>query len=155
MEPLSVIGAASSIISIVDIATRCISSLRSLQQQWKGADITVSLLVGQLTTLKTALDQIYEWMTTILDGESQHHQLVMDLDASLKSCKLLVSFIDGHITSLKRDNTNRLIFTSKAKTMWKDSGIQGCANHLHHQTTALNLLLTAVNWFEMSFSSAS
>ena len=115
MEPLSVIGAASSIISIVDIATRCISSLRSLQQQWKGADITVSLLVGQLTTLKTALDQIHEWMTTILDGESQH----------------------------------------QAKTMWKDSGIQGCANHLHHQTTALNLLLTAVNWFGMSFPSAS
>lgn len=146
MEPLSIVGTASSIVSIIDIATRCISSLRALQQRWVGADWTVNLLVGQLVTVKAALDQIREWSDTNLSKEPQHHQLVMDLDTSLESCRLLISVIDSHVSGLEWDEANALTFGSKAKAVWKDQSTQDCVNHLHHQTVALNLLLTALNW---------
>lgn len=147
MDPLSIVGAASSIVSILDIAMRCIGSLRILQQRWYEADWTVSLLVGQLTTLKVALEQIHEWIASSLDPVPQHYQLVLDLDASLESCHLLVSIIDRHVSSLHWDHIDALTFASKAKTVWKDQSIQDCVNHLYHQTAALNLLLTAINWF--------
>jgi len=148
MEPLSIVGAVSSIVTIVEVATRCISSLRALQQRWTGADWTVNLLVGQLVTLKAALDQIREWSAENLSTEPQHHQLVMDLDTSLESCRILISVIDSHVSSLEWDEADTLTFESKAKAVWKDQRIQDCMNHLHHQTAALNLLLTALNWLD-------
>jgi len=155
MEPLSIVGAVSSIVSIIDVATRCISSLRALQQRWTGADWTVNLLVGQLVTLKAALDQIREWSATNLSTEPQHHQLVMDLDTSLESCRLLISVIDSHVSSLEWDEADTLTFESKMKAVWKDQSIQNCMNHLHHQTAALNLLLTALNWSDLISSLSS
>lgn len=146
MEPLSIVGAVSSIVAIIEVATRCISSLRALQQRWTGADWTVNLLVLQLATLKAALDQIREWSAENLSTEPQHHQLVMDLDTSLESCKILIAVIDSHVSTLKWDEADTLMFESKAKAVWKDQSIQDCVNHLHHQTAALTLLLTALNW---------
>jgi len=146
MEPLSIVGAVSSIVAITEVATRCISSLRTLQQRWTGADWTVNLLVGQLATLKAALFQIREWSAENLSTEPQHHQLVMDLDTSLESCKILIAVIDSHVSTLEWDEADTLTFESKAKAVWKDQSIQDCVNHLHHQTAALTLLLTALNW---------
>jgi len=148
MEPLSIVGAVSSIVSIIDVATRCISSLRALQQRWTGADWTVNLLVGQLVTLKAALDQIHGWSAKDLGTGPRHHQLVMDLDTSLESCRLLVSVIDSQVSSLNWDEADTLTFESKAKAVWKDQSIQTCVIHLHHQAAALNLLLTALNWLD-------
>ena len=146
MDPFSIVGAASSIVNLLDIASRCIVSLRELQQRWSGVDWTVGLLVGQLATFRAALEQIHEWIASSLDAAPQHHQLVMDLDAALGSCHLLISVIDNHVSSLQWRDADELTFASKAKMVWRDQDIQSCVNHLHHQTAALNLLLTALNW---------
>ena len=58
MEPISAIGLGASVIGTLDIVTRTTSALRQLQQRWKSADMTVSLLVAELTTLKAVLNQI-------------------------------------------------------------------------------------------------
>ena len=146
MDPLSVLGAAGAVVGIIDVATRSINSLRRLQQQWSGADLTVSLLVGQLNTLNAALNQISEWMSTSLETVPQHHQLTIDLDASLESCKTLILFIDSHLSRLEWDDTNTLSLESKFRALLKDQSITDCVNHLHGQIAALNLLLTALNW---------
>ena len=147
MEPLSILGAASSIVSIIDIASRCISSLHALQQRWKDADITVALIMGQISTLKAALEQISQWMHTDADTLLSHYQLVMDLELALHSSRLSITFIHDHVTTLMRDKYNELTFRSKARAMAQDNMVQQCVKHLNNQTVALNLLLTALNWY--------
>ena len=91
---MDVVSVAASVIGIVDVITRSVNSLLDLQTRFKKADLTVSLLIGQLSTLKAALNQISEWITTSLITVPQHHQLVMDLTVSLKSCKFLILLLD-------------------------------------------------------------
>ena len=148
MEALAIFGAASSIISSIDMATRCINSLRALKQRWDDTDLTITLLIGHVTTLKAALGQISSLMshTSPLDN-----QLVADLGQSLESCVILITFIDEHISSLLTDQNGELRFRSKTRAVLEDSLIQGCIGHLHNQTVALNLLLTALTWYYLSF----
>lgn len=154
MEALTILGAASSVISVLDVATRCIHSLRAFKQHWDDTDMTVTLLIGQISTLKAALSQISEWMSTSTGAAPQHHQLIMDLEVSLHSCRLLIAFIDDHLSSLILDHHNELMFKSRARAMLQDRGIKDCVNHLNNQTAALNLLLTALNWY-MTFHAMS
>ena len=145
MDPVSVIGLAGSIFGIVDVATRSISALRALQQRWKTADLTISLLISQLSTLRAALSRIEGWILTSLDAV-QHYQLVMDLEASLESCETLLLFIDGQISYLAWNDSNALSLESKIKAVLQDKTVKECATHLANQSTAINLLLTAMNW---------
>lgn len=145
MDPVSAIGLASSLLGIIDVAARSISALRALQQRWKVADLTISLLISQLTTLKATLNQIKEWISTSLNS-IQHYQLVIDLGASLESCETLLLFIDGQLSHLDFNDSNDLSIESKIKVALQDKAVKECATHLVNQSTALNLLLTALNW---------
>ena len=146
MDPVTIIGLAGSVVSIVDIITKCIITLKNLQSQWQSADWTVTAIIGQLTTLKAALNQISEWIATDLATLPQHYQLVLDLEEALGSCKILIVFIDGRLNRLERTNDDSLTFQSRLKATLDEKGIQDSVNHLHNQSSALNLLLTALSW---------
>jgi len=146
MEPVSAIALGASVIGIFDVVTRTISALRKLQQRWISANMTVGALLGQLSTLKAALGQIAKWIETSLVDSIQHHQLVIDLGASLDSCSILVSVMDGYLSELDWDESNSLTFESKTRSVLQDGSMKECISHLSHQSIALNLLLTALNW---------
>lgn len=150
MEPLSILGAAASIAGVVDIASRCISSLYVLRQRWKDADLVVTLMMGQISTLKAALEQISQWMENCADTLSPHYQLLTDLDLALHSSRLSIKFIDDHVTNLVRNEYNELTTKSIARALAQDTTVQECAKHLSNQTGVLNLLLTALNWYATS-----
>lgn len=145
MDAVSAIGLAGSIVGIIEVAARTVSTLRALQQRWKTADLTISLLISQMTTLKAALSQIEDWISTSL-SLIQHHQLVMDLEASLESCETLLLFIDGQMSHFELNDSNALFLESKIKAVLQDNTVKECATHLAHQSTALNLLLTVLSW---------
>lgn len=98
MEPVSAIGLGASVIGTIDVITRSINALRKLQQRWKSTDMTIGLLLGQLSTLKAALDQISNWITQSLEGVPENYQMVIDLEASLDSCNILVSIMASYIS---------------------------------------------------------
>ena len=52
MDHVSVLGAAGSVITIVGVISRTVQSLLDLQARYKKANLTMSLLIGQLSTLK-------------------------------------------------------------------------------------------------------
>ena len=145
MDPVSAIGLAGSIVGVIDVATRSISALHALKQRWNSADLTVSLLISQLTTLKAGLSQIHAWISANLNSV-QHYQLIMDLGTSLESCETLLLFIDGQLKLLNWNEGTSLSYGSKIKLVLQDNTITECATHLANQSTALNLLLTALNW---------
>ena len=146
MDPISIVGLAGSIVSIVDVIAKSIQNLRELQQRWKAADLTVNSLIGQLFTLKTALNQIQTWMSSSLSKEPQNDQLVANLGHSLDSCSYLVTFMYDHLLLLDWTEANNLTLASKIRAVFHDSEVKDCAVYLDRQVNALNLLLTALNW---------
>lgn len=146
MEAIATIGFATAIIQTIDVVARTISTLRKLQVRWKTTDFTISQLIGQLATLKAALNQISNWVSGNVGGCPQDHQLTIDLEASIESCHTLVSFMEDFLSHLGWDEGDNLSFQSKAKALLQDGRVKDCQSHLSHQAVALNLLLTALNW---------
>ncbi len=152
MDPASAISLAGSVFSIVDVVTRMIKSLHELQQRWKAADLTVAILISQLTTLKAALNQIAEWISSSLSAVPQYHQLIIDLEGSLGSCNVLITFMDHHISKLTWTEAKALNFESRVRVVLEDKTTKDCLSHLNNQTNALSLLLTASSWLDLSDS---
>ena len=75
MEVTATIGFATAIIQTIDVVARTINTLRKLQVRWKTTDFAISQLIGQLTALKAALDQISSWVSGIVGRFPQNHQL--------------------------------------------------------------------------------
>lgn len=146
MDPLSGIAVASSILSVIDILTRSLKSLADLQPRFERADFKVSLLIGQLSTLKAALNQINDLVGTSLAGISQHEQLVIDLATSLDCCEAVTVVLDDRLSGLQRNNGGHLATLSKAHFLWEEKEMTDYQNLLNNQINALNLLLTAMQW---------
>lgn len=148
MDPISIIGLAGSIVSIVDVVTKSLKALNELRLRWLEADLTLMLLITQLGTLKAALGQIAEWINSCLATDPhQHYQLIIDLESALSCCKTLITLMDRHISKLEwNDHIDQPIsFERRVRVALKDGAITDCLNHLGNQTNALNLLLTAFN----------
>ena len=69
MDPISIIGLAGSIVSIVDVVTKSLKTLNELRLHRLEADLTLTLLITQLGTLKAALGQIAEWINSCLAAD--------------------------------------------------------------------------------------
>lgn len=148
MDPVSAIGLAGSVVSIVGAVTGMIKFLHELRQHWKDADLTVVLLISQLTTLKAALNHIADWISLSLSDVPQYHQLIIDLEESLNSCNVLITFMDHHISKLAWTEDKALNYESKVRVVLEDKATKDCLDHLNNQTNALNLLLTVFNWLD-------
>jgi hypothetical protein len=146
MEPFSAaVGTAASVLGIIDVIARSVSSLQTLNQRFKGANLAVVNLLCQLNAVKAALSQIQAWMNeTLLD-----YQLRIDLDDSLMSCRLLIRQLDSQISKIEWTESNGvadLSLESKVRTALQGGGAEEILTRLDRQTNALNFLLLAFNW---------
>jgi hypothetical protein len=143
-DPLTAIGAAASVASIVELLGKTISGLHMLHSRWKEADFTFSNLISQLTTLKVALNKLQEWMD--VDIDEPHHQLVMDLEASVTYCRMLVRRIDTEVEDLQQNIGMGLDAQNKIKLLLKNGNLEELQKMIDRQTSALTLLVTICNW---------
>ena len=146
MDPVTATSLAGSVVSIVDVLARSVSFLANLQTKYKRADLTVSLLIGQLSTLRAALNQISEWITSNLAALHLNEQLVSDLTISINGCEFLVLALEDRIDSFDRNADRTLNSLGKAQLLWEENGTNDFLNHLNNQINALNLFLTALQW---------
>lgn len=144
VDPLTIIGAAASVASIVDLLGKTVNTLHTLHSRWKEADFTIINLTAQLIALKAALSRLEEWMDT--DVDEPHHQLVMDLDASVTCCRMLVRRIDSEVEDLQQKSGTGLDAQSKVKLLMKNGTLEELQKMVDRQTGALTLLLTVCNW---------
>lgn len=142
-DPLVIIGAAASVVSIIDVLARSISTVRELRDQWKDADFTILNLVAQLTALKAALTKIKEWTDTEL--AEAHHQLIMDIDDSVACCRILVGKVDTLLSELQQKPNGTLDWLARAKLLLGSKSMDDLQKMIERQTCALTLLLTACN----------
>jgi len=149
-DPFSILGATASVLSIIDVLAKTISTIHSLRGQWKEADLALISLTSQLAALRAALEKIKEWMGS---GSAElHHQLVLDLGGSIECCQLLASKIYSELAELQRADNGMLRTGAKASFLFKSSEMKDLQKMIDRQTAVLTLLLTACNRFVLAVS---
>lgn len=146
MDPASALGVASAVLSIVSLLAKNIIALSDLQSRYGAADLKVSLLIGQLSTVKAALKQIAK----LLEGDNRalrDNELISDFSLSLECVEAVVVILDDKVSLAQRDSANSLSVRSKVNFMWDEKTMDDYLNLLNNQIHALNLLLTALQWF--------
>lgn len=119
-----------------------------LQARYKRANLTLSLLIGQLSTLKAALNHISEWIDESLDTIPAQQQLVIDLTTSLKCCKVLILTMNDRKGVPESNDDSTLTRMGKVQFLWGKQELNEYINLLSNQINALNLLLNALNWLD-------
>jgi hypothetical protein len=147
MDPASILGLTGAVIKISDVIARSLLSLIKLQSKCRTASLVITLLIGQLTTLKAAINQITEWISNSLINIPVHEQLVSDLQVSLESCQVLILVLEERIKGLEKEQNEEGEINLKGKLgfLMEEGGLQEFTNHLNNQANALNLL-TAFQW---------
>jgi hypothetical protein len=143
MDPISTIGAISSILGIVDVVTRSITTLADLHRSYATISLKIKLLIGQLSTLKAALGQIKELLDSPSGGIARDSQLSTDISISLDGCEAIISALDERLSKYRWD---QLTVQSKTQFIWSEKDITDFQSLLNNQVNALNLLLTAMQW---------
>ena len=146
MEAIAVVGLVASVASIGDVVSKVIRTLCHVQTKYKNANLTVSLIVGQLSTLNAAFNQISEWISTSLRDVPHNKQLIDDLTVAVDSCKVLMLVLDQRFSNLDKENDGRLSTTGNAVFLWREGDLKEYLSHLGNQIAALNFLLTALQW---------
>lgn len=144
--PLTNLGAATSIPTLIEVLSRIVTTLHTLDARYATADFTFMFLIGQLTSLKAALTMLQEWRST--DSHEPHHQLVMDWERSIACCRMLVRMIGDEVDELGAVNEEGGLDAKwKSKLMGKNGGLEETQKKVDRQIEALSLLLTACNWY--------
>lgn len=147
MDPLSVIGLLSTAGTIATTITVTIKSLSDLRGQIQDADIRIRLLIGELSTVKSALNQINDW-THYLDDTHRQADVVEALKVSLEGCQLAIEALAEEVRSLLKGATpdSSLGFRKRTRYAWSESSLNEHEGRMHAQIAALQLLIKAVQW---------
>lgn len=145
MDPISAIGFVSSTLTIVELVVKGIATLTELRDRYKIADLKVSLIIGQLSTLNAALNQVIHLLKDN-PGLPQDDGLIQDLSTSLDCVETVIVILDERLSSLRRHSAHGLNLMGKVAFLWDDSTLKEYLSLLDNQVNALNLLLTALHW---------
>lgn len=94
---------------------RPLTSHPQLPARAKEAEVSVSIFISQLSTIRAAFDQVRRWADESLRYDTSHYQLIIDLETSLDSRKHLTSLI---IDSQLSNGKNLTSWTLRVKSEW-------------------------------------
>lgn len=145
MDPVSAIGFVSAIAGIVDLIAKGVISLSDFQSRYRIVDLKISLLIGQLSTLKAALTQVGHLVQDVAHVP-RDRQLVSDLSVSLASLETIIGALDSRLSHLQRNAEDGLSSWGRVSFVWDEQTMRDYLSLLDHQVNALGLLLTALQW---------
>ena len=148
MDPISIVGLLSTAGSIATAITVTIRRLSELRGQLQDADVRIRLLIGELSAVKSALNQINDW-THYLDDNHRQADVVQGLQISLEGVQLAMDTLAEEVRLLMESSSpdsSQAHMRFRIKYAWNESNLIQHENRLRAQITALNLLLQAVQW---------
>lgn len=145
MDPISAIGLVGSVFSIADVIAKSIKSLLDLQSKYKISDLKISLLVGQLTTLKAAFGHIGDLMKDGLNFV-EHKRFFDDICTSIQGCEAVIGALDSRLAALQRNDNGDLAVFSKISLLWDESTMSDYFNMLNNQISGVHFLLSILQW---------
>ena len=149
MDPASLIGVCGVAVQLVELLGKSIKTLSDLQGRWKDVDLALLSLQTQLNTLRAALLAICQWVDR--HGADENYLLRMELDGSLRCCRLLINKIDLFLNDVRASvrmgsRSSTLELRKKIKVVFGGSSLDNVLNMIDRQTASMNLLLTACHW---------
>ena len=149
MDPASILGVSGVAVQLVELLAKSIKTLSDLQGRWKDADLALLSLKTQLNTLRAALLAICQWVDR--HGADENYLLRMELDGSLRCCRLLISKIDLFLNEVRTrekvgGRSSTLDLRKKIKVVFGGSSLDNVLHMIDRQTASMNLLLTACHW---------
>ena len=135
---MEVIAGLSSILQVIDSVTRVAKRLNEVRETYNNVALNTTLVASQLSTIRAALEALYDWRASDRDLTGPSKQLDKDLGMSLGCCAILISVIDG-----KLDDSGHLPgLKQKIKYLWLEDILKEYISNLEGQVRALQLLLT-------------
>lgn len=141
MDPVSITGLVGSIIGITDVVTRTVNKLNSLRARFQNADLSVTTLLTQLYTVRTALNELRSWESSVGLVTTQLEDLCSNLEAPLLGCDLLLQCLSSRLDDLERNPNGGLTIKGKTLFIWNKDETDAFLRQLDYQVNALNLLL--------------
>jgi hypothetical protein len=153
METASVIALVGSAVKLGDAVLRTSIRLSSLISRYRKVDLFVTLLVGQLYTVRTALNQLSTLeQTSITSTASSNPEWLAGLTTARDGCSELITLLDEQLDRLEKSENGGLNVGSKILYLWKGAEMKEFLDRLFHQVNALNLLLNVIRWYGQIFS---
>jgi guanine nucleotide-binding protein G(i) subunit alpha len=121
-----------------------IDGLRQIHNRWSDSNDTCINLIAQLTTLKSTLGKIEDWMNFAI--QDLHPQLLSDLDVLTHSCDLIVRHVDALIRRLEQTDHGAVDFAAKLNYSVASRSMERLQKVAQRQNDAVTLLLAACNW---------
>lgn len=146
MDPISAVGFVGAVAGIVDLIAKGVLSLSDFQSRYRIVDLKVSLLIGQLSTLKTALTQVGHLVQDVA-CVPRDRQLVDELSNSLASLETIIGVLDSRLSHLQHNTEDGLSSWRRLNFVWDEQTMRDYLSMLDHQVNALGLLLTALQWY--------
>lgn len=135
---MEAIAGVSAILQIIDTVTRVAKRLNEVRESYKNVALNTALVEGQLSTIRAALEALYEWRASDRDSSQHSKQLDKDLGMSLSCCAILIGVIDGKLD----EAGHKPGLVQKIKYSWLENILRDYISNLEGQVRALQLLLT-------------
>lgn len=135
---MEVIGGVSAILQIIDSVTKVAKRLNEIRESYSNVALHTTLVASQLSTIRAALEALYEWRASDKTSTRPSRQLDQDLGMSLSCCAILISVIDGKLD----DSGHMPGLKQKIRYLWLEDMLKDYVSNLEGQVRALQLLLT-------------
>jgi hypothetical protein len=153
MDPISIIGVASSAAQIAQFIAQTIQGLCTLRGKFKDADMTIRLLIAQLSTIRAAVSQLRDWAEWNSSDSPKEAEYMKGLEVALEGCQAAMEVLAEEIKELVAESATKgdpgshsLSFMTKTRVVWSEDTMKTHQDRLHAQVQAINLLLQASHW---------
>lgn len=123
---------------MINGVARVAQRLNEIRHSYNNVALNTTLVAGQLSTIRAALEALYEWRASDQASTGPSKQLDKDLGMSLSCCAILIGVIDGKLD----DSGHMPGLKEKIKYIWLENILKDYTSNLEGQVRALQLLLT-------------
>ena len=138
MSGLEIVGGIGAILSVIASVTKLAKGLNDVRSQYDRVALNTTLVASQLSTIRAALEALYEWRANDKTSTDASIQLDKDLGVSLSCCAILITVIEGKLG----ESGYTPGMKQKIKYVWLEDILKEYISNLEGQVRALQLLLT-------------
>jgi hypothetical protein len=151
MDPVSAWGVITGALQVVQIIGQTIQGLSALRGKYQNADLTIRSMIGELSTIKSAITQLHDWATYNAEVSPSHAEYEESLGVAIDGCRAIMEVLSEKVAEMinpggQADPTMALAFKARVKVLWNEDVMTSLQERLHSQVRALNLLLQACQW---------
>ena len=145
MDPASILGAVSASGAILAGIAKTVHTLHEVRDSFHGADISIGLLISELSAVKAAVTQIEDWAKYNFPNCPLQADLGPAFQDSLEGCKIAMGVLSQEVESmLEGMSPEETGFRFRAQYVWNESIMREHQQRLHTQVGALQLLIQVV-----------